>query len=107
MPDRLILDELRAPSPLPETVEHLPKSIDDSLLLQAEWRIMANRFVDTAVFYDAGKMAARFADLDLNDLQHDYGFGVRFHGPISTPLRIEVAKSHEGLRLVFATSPIF
>jgi hypothetical protein len=79
----------------------------DSLLLQAEWRIMANRFVDTAVFYDAGKMAARFADLDLNDLQHDYGFGVRFHGPISTPLRIEVAHSHEGLRLVFATSPIF
>ena len=79
----------------------------DSLLLQAEWRITANRFVDTAVFYDAGKMAARFADLDLNDLQHDYGFGVRFHGPISTPLRIEVARSHEGLRLVFATTPIF
>jgi surface antigen Omp85-like protein len=79
----------------------------DSLLLQAEWRIMANRFVDTAVFYDAGKMAARFADLDLNDLQHDYGFGVRFHGPFSTPLRIEVARSHEGTRLVFATSPIF
>jgi surface antigen Omp85-like protein len=79
----------------------------DSLLLQAEWRIMANRFVDTAVFYDAGKMAARFADLDLNDLQQDYGFGVRFHGPISTPLRIDVAHSHEGFRIVFATSPIF
>ena len=27
----------------------------DKLLLQAEWRIMANRYMDTAVFYDAGK----------------------------------------------------
>ena len=31
----------------------------NSLLLQAEWRIMANRFLDTAVFYDAGKVAAQ------------------------------------------------
>lgn len=40
MPERLIPDELPAPSPLPETVEHLPKTIDDSLLLQAcqRWR---------------------------------------------------------------------
>ena len=29
----------------------------NSLLLQAEWRIMVNRFLDTAVFYDAGKVA--------------------------------------------------
>ncbi|WPN73603.1 dermonecrotic toxin domain-containing protein [Pseudomonas germanica] len=40
MLERLILDELPAPSPLPETVEQLPKTIDDSLLLQAcqRWR---------------------------------------------------------------------
>ena len=31
----------------------------NSLLLQAEWRIMVNRFLDTAVFYDAGKVTAR------------------------------------------------
>ena len=30
----------------------------NSLLLQAEWRIMVNRFLDTAFFYDAGKVAA-------------------------------------------------
>ena len=34
-------------------------AIANSLLLQAEWRIMANRFLDTAVFYDAGKVTAR------------------------------------------------
>ena len=76
----------------------------NSLLLQAEWRIMVNRFLDTAVFYDAGKVAARTSDLDLNGLKSDFGFGFRFHGPFATPLRIEVARSREGLRLVFATS---
>lgn len=77
------------------------------LVVQAEWRIMVNRFVDTAVFYDAGKVTARRADLDFNGLKSDYGFGVRFHGPFTTPLRVELANSPEGLRLVFAMQPIF
>ena len=68
---------------------------------------MVNRFMDTAFFYDAGKVAARRADLDLDGLKSDYGFGVRFHGPFATPLRVEVAKSPEGLSLIFATSAIF
>jgi hypothetical protein len=40
-------------------------------------------------------------------MKSDYGFGVRLHGPFATPLRIEVAKSPEGLRLIVATHPIF
>jgi hypothetical protein len=79
----------------------------NSLLLQGEWRIMVNRYLDTALFYDAGKVAALTEDLDLNGLKQDFGFGVRFHGPISTPLRIDLAKSSEGLVLVFATSAAF
>src|SRR6266513_1996210 len=79
----------------------------NGLTLQAEWRIMANRFMDTAVFYDAGKVAARREDLDLNGLKNDYGFGFRLHGPFATPLRIDIARSPEGLRLIVATSPIF
>jgi outer membrane translocation and assembly module TamA len=63
--------------------------------------------MDTAFFYDAGKVAAHKADLDFNGLKSDFGFGVRFHGPTATPLRIEVAKSPEGLRLIFATTAIF
>lgn len=78
-----------------------------SLLLQAEWRIMANRFMESAVFYDAGKVAARTSDLDLNHLKNDYGFGVRFHAPGATVLRVDVARSREGTRLVFAASPSF
>ncbi len=36
------------------------------------------------------------SDLDFDGLKSDYGFGVRFHGPFATPLRIEVARSREG-----------
>jgi hypothetical protein len=79
----------------------------NGLTLQAEWRIMANRFMDSAVFYDTGKVAARRDDLDLKGLKSDYGFGVRLHGPFTTPLRIDVARSPEGTRLVFSTSSIF
>jgi outer membrane protein assembly factor BamA len=79
----------------------------NSLLLQAEWRVMVNRFFDTARFYDTGKVAAQARHLNLNDLRDDYGFGVRFHGPLSTPLRVDFAHSHEGLRIVFASSAVF
>jgi hypothetical protein len=79
----------------------------DSLLLQAEWRIMVNRFMDTAFFYDTGKVAARTRDLDLDGLTHDYGFGMRVHSPFSTLFRVDLAKSPEGLMLVFAGSAPF
>jgi Omp85 superfamily domain len=79
----------------------------NSLLLQAEWRVVGNRFFESAVFYDAGKVAARTSDLDLNHLKTDYGFGVRFHAPMATVLRVDVARSREGTQLVFAASPVF
>jgi Omp85 superfamily domain len=79
----------------------------NSLLLSAEWRILVNRFLDTAVFYDAGKVTSRTSDLDLADLKSDYGFGFRFHGPLATPLRIELARSNEQLQLVFSSKAAF
>jgi hypothetical protein len=79
----------------------------NSMLLQGEWRIMVNRYLDTAFFYDAGKVTRLTADLDLDGLKHNYGFGLRFHTPISTPLRVELAKSSEGLVLVFSNSAAF
>ena len=68
---------------------------------------MVNRFFDTALFYDAGKVTAQTSDLNLDGLKHDFGFGIRFHGPAATPLRIELAKSREGLALVFAALAAF
>jgi hypothetical protein len=80
---------------------------EHSLLLQAEWRVMVNRYLDLALFYDAGTVAARREELDLDRLKDDFGVGIRFHGPFTTPLRVELAKSHEGLAIVFASTPSF
>jgi surface antigen Omp85-like protein len=79
----------------------------DKLLLQGEWRIPVNRFMDTALFYDAGKVARRAGDLDFSGLKSDYGFGARFHTPFQTVLRVEVARSHETTRFVVSTTPVF
>jgi surface antigen Omp85-like protein len=80
----------------------------NSLLLQAEWRIMINRYFDMAFFYDAGKVVARTSDIDFDGLKDDYGFGIRFHGPFATPLRVEVARSRESsLSFIFAASAAF
>jgi len=59
------------------------------------------------VFYDTGKVAANRSDLDFDGLRNDYGFGARFHSPFATVFRIDVARSREGTRLVFASSAVF
>jgi hypothetical protein len=79
----------------------------NSLLLQAEWRIMVNRYIDMAVFFDAGKVEAHRSDLNLDGLKTDGGLGFRFHGPLATPLRLDFAKGNEGLSIVFGASAVF
>jgi hypothetical protein len=79
----------------------------NSLLLSAEWRVLVNGFIDTALFYDAGKVEARRSDLNLAGLKSNYGIGFRLHGPFVTPVRIELARSNEGLALVFGASAAF
>ena len=79
-----------------------------SLLLQAEWRIMVNRYLDMAFFYDTGKVVARTSDLDLDGLKDDYGIGFRFHGPFATPLRVDFSHSRESsIRFTFSTGAVF
>lgn len=78
------------------------------LLLTGEYRWRAGQFIDMALFLDAGKVTARRADLDLDDLNTSYGLGVRFHTPAATVVRVEVAKtSTDGLGLVFSFGPSF
>jgi Omp85 superfamily domain len=79
----------------------------NSLLLQADWRVLVNRFLDMALFYDAGRVADRRDDLTSSPLKSDYGLGFRLHGPGATPLRIEFARSNEGLALVFSSKAAF
>ena len=48
--------------------------------MNAELRWTPARFLDMAVFYDTGKVAARKEDLDFEDLEDSYGIGMRFIG---------------------------
>lgn len=77
-----------------------------SMVFTAEYRWYAQEFVDVALFYDAGKAVANRRDLDFSGLQSDVGAGLRFHGPQTTALRLEVAHSREGFRFIFAFSPV-
>jgi hypothetical protein len=79
-----------------------------SLLVSAEWRWIPNRYgMDMAVFYDAGKVTPRREELNFTSLKHNWGIGVRFHGPSVTVLRFEVARGSEGWHLVAASGAAF
>jgi hypothetical protein len=79
-----------------------------SLLMSGEFRWIPSRLgIDMALFYDTGKVTSRWDDLSLTGLKSSVGIGIRFHSPIATPLRIELAHGREGLHLVFAGSAAF
>ena len=77
-----------------------------SINVTAEYRWYAQEFLDAAIFYDAGKVVPDRRSLDFNGLKSSFGAGIRFHGPQTTALRIDLAHSHEGLRLIFAFSAV-
>jgi outer membrane protein assembly factor BamA len=79
----------------------------NSLLMQADWRVLASRFLDMALFYDAGRVSDSRSDLLSGLLKSDYGVGFRLHSALATPLRIDFAKSNEGLSLVFSSKAVF
>ena len=75
------------------------------LLLTAEYRWTAGPFVDMALFVDAGKVAPRLADLDLQRPQEDLRLGMSLHTPATTITRIELARTREGTALVVLVQP--
>jgi hypothetical protein len=52
-------------------------------------------------------VAPRLEAIALDSFVSDWGVGVRFHSPVRTPLRIEVAKGSEGVNIVFSASAAF
>lgn len=78
----------------------------NSLVFTGEYRWYVQEWVDFAIFYDAGKVAARRSDLDFDHLKSSVGAGIRFHGPTTSAVRLEFARSREGSRLIFAFSPV-
>jgi hypothetical protein len=78
------------------------------LLLQAEYRWEIFTAVDGAIFYDTGKVASRWGDLRLEDLESNYGIGFRFGTSNGIFLRIEGAfGSAGGSHYVFRFGHVF
>ena len=75
------------------------------VVINAEGRIAAMAHVDAAVFFDAGNVAPRLGDLNLD--KRSYGAGLRLHTRRQTFARLDVARGSEGWRLVFrVTDPL-
>ena len=81
---------------------------NNMLLLQAEYRWEIFSAVDGALFYDAGKVASRAADLDFTDLESDYGIGFRFGTTRGVFLRVDGAfGSRGGKHFILRYSNVF
>jgi hypothetical protein len=79
-----------------------------ALLLQGEYRWEIWSGLDAALFYDAGKVANRRADLNLRDLERDYGFGFRFNTDNGVIIRVDAAfGSRDGKHLHVVFGGIF
>lgn len=72
------------------------------LVINAEARVALMTHVDAAVFVDAGNVAARISDLNLD--KRSYGAGLRLHARRHTFGRLDLARGGEGWRLVLRLS---
>ena len=72
---------------------------------ESRWGIFTH--LDAALFFDAGKVAPRAADLDFSHLRTSYGVGLRVHTRQSTVGRLDVGHSREGWRVVFKLNDPF
>lgn len=77
------------------------------VLLSGEYRWRPSRYLDMALFLDAGQVAAERRDFRARDFETSWGLGARFHSPNFTALRVEVARGREGLHFIFAGSQSF
>ena len=72
------------------------------VLASAESRFAVWRHLDAALFVDAGNVAARYRDLNLD--KTSYGAGLRLHSESTTLARLDVARGAQGWHLIVSTS---
>jgi hypothetical protein len=68
-------------------------------VVNVEARVTLFAHVDAAVFADAGNVAARVSELNLD--KRSYGIGWRMHSRTSTFARVDLARGAEGWRVLF------
>jgi hypothetical protein len=80
---------------------------DSRLLLTGEYRWRPSRYLDMALFVDAGQVAPGRDAFRRDAMRTSVGIGGRFHGPTFSALRLDVARGHEGWTLALSTSQPF
>jgi hypothetical protein len=79
-----------------------------AILTQTEYRFEIWSGLDAALFYDAGKVALRRADLDFRSLEDAYGFGFRFNTDNGTIFRVDAGfGSRDGKHLYIVFGDVF
>ncbi len=79
-----------------------------AILAQAEYRWEIWSGFDAALFYDAGKVANRRADLDFSNLESNYGIGFRFNTNSAVILRVDAGfGSRDGKHLYIVWGGVF
>jgi hypothetical protein len=77
------------------------------LLLTGEYRWRPSRYLDMALFVDAGQVAADRREFTTSAFDVSWGIGARIHGPAFNAVRVEVARGREGFHLIFSGSQPF
>ena len=81
---------------------------DTALLnLSAEFRQDVHKYVELAVFGDAGQVAPTWGRMGIGTLETSWGGGLRIKYKGSVILRADVATSRDGRRLILSTGPVF
>jgi hypothetical protein len=71
----------------------------NAAFVSAEYRLPVFRKMDAAVFADAGSVAPTAGGVWRERLEHDYGFGLRFHTATRSVARLDVSQGREGRRV--------
>lgn len=77
------------------------------VVLTGEYRWQPSRYLDMAIFYDAGQVQAEKDQFRWRAFETAWGIGARFHTPVANVLRLEMAHSREGWVLVAGASQPF
>jgi hypothetical protein len=77
------------------------------MLMTGEYRWRPSRYLDMALFLDAGQVAPTWDAIERKRFETGWGLGARFHGPTFMALRLEIAHTREGVGFVFAASQAF
>ena len=75
------------------------------VVVNAEARVALFTHLDAALFLDAGNVAPRVADLNLD--RTSYGVGLRLHARRATFARVDIAHGDEGWRFLFRVNDPF